>query len=362
MKVVIFCGGYGTRMWPMGRKGFPKQFFPVVRGKSFFQISYNRFRKGFKSKDIFVSTEKKYEHYIRKQAPDLPVENIIVEPERRDSLGAIGLVSAIINKKFGNEVMFFSWSDHFIAKEDEFIKTVKAALKYTEATSIPVSINEEPTFPSVHNGWIEQGKKVASSGHYPLHGIVRFIEKPKLETAKRYLKDDNFYIHTGYAAWRSDKMLEYYKKFRPNEYKGLVRIADSYGTSKFNSVLENEYPKFEKVSVEVGLYEKLPDGLRLNIPMSVGWKDAGTWYLYYDALLEKGGDTVTDGENDLFQIDSFRNLIVSSNKKRVITTIGIKNIAIIDTEDALLVMDLDSTHKVKDLFNTLEKSNPEYVD
>jgi mannose-1-phosphate guanylyltransferase len=361
MKVIIFCGGYGTRMWPVGRKDYPKQFFPVVRGKSFFQISYERFKKGFSPEDIYVSTERKYEHFVRKQAPDLPTSNIIVEPERRDSLGAIGLVSAIINKKFGNEVMFFSWSDHFISRESEFIKIVKAALKYTEETSVPVSINEEPTFPSIHNGWVEQGKKVASVGEHPLHSIVRFIEKPKLETAKKYLRDSHYFIHTGYASWRADKMLEYYKEFRPKEYKGLMKIADSYGTNNFESTLKVEYPKFEKVSVEIGLYEKLPNGLRLNIPMSVGWKDAGTWYLYYDALLEKGGDTVIDGENDTVQIDSFKNLIVSSNKKRLIATIGIKNIAIIDTEDALLIMDLDSTHKVKDLFGMLEKEKPDYI-
>ncbi len=362
MKVVIFCGGYGTRMWPVGRKSFPKQFFPVVRGRSFFQISYDRFKKGFKPEDIFVSTEKKYQHFIREQAPDLPIENIIVEPERRDSLGAIGLVSAIINKRFGNEVMFFSWSDHFISKEHDFLRIVKAALKHTEETSIPVSVNEEPTFPSVHNGWIEQGKKVGSVGGYPLHNIVRFIEKPKLETAKKYLKNRHFYIHTGYAAWRADKMIEYYREFRPNEYKGLIKIAEAYGTNNFDHVLKLEYPKFEKVSVEVGLYEKLPDGLRLNIPMSVGWKDAGTWYLYYDALLDKGGDTVVDGENDIYQIDSFRNLIVSSNKKKIIATIGVKNLAVIDTDDALLIVDLDSTHKVKDLFGVLEKEKPKYVD
>lgn len=361
MKVVIFCGGYGTRMWPASRKSFPKQFYPVVKGKSFFQVTYKRFRKGFNAKDILVSTEEQYAHFVRKQAPDLPKENILIEPERRDLLGAVGLIATIVERRYEKEVMFFSWSDHFIADEDKFIKIVKAASKYTQETAIPVSVNEEPTFPSVHNGWLEQGEKIDSIDGYTLHRIKRHIEKPKLLTAKKYLKSDNYLIHTGYGAWRSDKMMEYYRKYRPNEYKGLMNIFEAVDTSNYEKVLKEEYHKFEKISVEIGLFEKLPSDLRLNIPMSVGWEDAGTWQLFYGAVLERGEDSVVEGDIKVIQLDSFKNLIIGANKKKMIAVVGLKNIAIIDTEDALLVTDLDSTHKVKDIFKDLEKNNPEYI-
>lgn len=361
MKIVIFCGGYGTRMWPASRKSYPKQFFPVVKGESFFQKTVKRFEKGFSPKDIIVSTEAPYVDLVKKQAPEIEHKNIITEPERRDLLGAVGLVSAMVEKMYPGEVMFFSWADHFIQKEDKFIDIVKAAMEYTQETGIPVSINEKPSFPSVHNGWLEQGPLVVKHGKYSLHQIKRHIEKPNLATAKKFLRSEHYLIHTGYGAWRSDKMLSYYEEHRPKEYAGLIKIMEAYGTNKYKEVLESEYSKFEKVSVEYGLFEKLPSNLRLNIPMSVGWEDAGTWQLFYDAMLEKGEDTVIEGEPEVVQVDAFKNLIIGQ-KGKVISIVGLKNIAVIDTGDALLVCDLDSTQKVKDVFNKLEEKNPKYVE
>ena len=158
-------------------------------------------------------------------------------------------------------------------------------------------------------------------------------------------------------------MLSYYKEYRPKEYKGLLKIMDAYGEKSYESVLKREYHKFEKISVEYGLFEKLPSNLRLNIPVSVGWEDAGTWQLFYEAMLEKGEDTVIEGSSETLQLDAFKNLIIGeSSKKKVISIVGLKNIAVIDTDDALLVCDLDSTQKVKDVFKELEKTKSEYVD
>ncbi len=363
MKIVIFCGGYGTRMWPASRKTFPKQFYPVVHGKSFFQTTVNRFKKGFKPEDILVSTEEPYVKYVLEQAPEIPRENIILEPERRDLLGAVGLISAIVEKRFPGEVMFFSWADHFISDEDKFIKAVKAAAEYTKNTGVPVSVNEKPTFPSVHNGWLEQGERVNRQDGFSLYQIVRFIEKPDFKTAKKFLRDNGkYYIHTGYGAWRSDEMLGYYKEHRPNEYRGLVKIMEAYGTSSYDSVLKTEYHKFEKISIEYGLFEHLPADLRLNIPISVGWEDAGTWQLFYSAMLEKGEDTVIEGKSDIVQIESIKNLIVGeASRNKVIAIVGLKNIAVIDTDDALLICDMDSTQKVKEVFKELEEKDPRYV-
>lgn len=360
MKVVIFCGGYGTRMWPASRKSFPKQFYPIVRGKSFFQTTVARFQKAVKPEDILVSTEAPYVKFIREQAPQIPEENIILEPERRDLLGAVGLISVIVQKRFGDEVMFFSWSDQFIRNDEKFLKAVKAATDYTQKTGVPVSVNEKPYFPSVHNGWLEQGDKVTSQNGFSLHRIKRHIEKPDLKTAKKFLKSEHFLIHTGYGAWRSDQMLSYFKEHRPKEYAGLMKIMDAYGTRDYKKILDEEYSKFEKVSVEYGLFEKLPSDLRLNIPVATGWEDAGTWQLFYDAMLEKGEDTVVEGNVKTVTVDAFKNMIIGSGGK-MISIVGLKNVIVIDTEDALLVCDMDSTQKIKEVFNILEKEHPEFV-
>ncbi len=360
MKIVIFCGGYGTRMWPASRKSFPKQFYPVVHGKSFFQNTIARFKKGFKNEDIFISTESQYVKYVRDQAPEISRDNIILEPERRDLLGSIGLVAAVIEKKSPGEVMFFSWSDHFIANTEKFIKAVKTAGDYTLKTGKPVSVNEKPTFPSIHNGWLKLGKKVGKHNGFSFYEIEKHVEKPNIQTAKQYLRSGEYLIHTGYGAWRSDIMLSYYKEYRPKEYQGLVKIMDAMGTKRYNNVLKNEYHQFEKISVEYGLYEHLPKDIRLTLSVETGWEDAGTWQLFYDAMLDKGEDSVIEGDIKTKLIDASKNLIIGKNKK-LIAIIGLKNIVVIDTNDALLVCDIDETQKVKDIFKLLEKENPEYI-
>ena len=347
-------------MWPASRKSYPKQFYPVVHGKSFFQNTYSRFEKGFKTEDIYVSTESQYIKYVKEQAPDIPKANIILEPERRDLLGSVGLVAAVIEKQFPGEVMFISWSDQFVADDKKFIKAVKAAGEYTLNTGKPVSVNEKPTFPSIHNGWLKMGKKIGRQNGFSLYEIEKHVEKPTLVTAKEYLRDGNYLIHTGYGAWRSDLMLSYYKEFRPQEYQGLLKIMDVWGTANQDKIINEEYHKFEKISVEYGLYEHLPKDLRLTLSVETGWEDAGTWQLFYDAMLEKGEETVVEGDIITRFINSSKNLVIGKNKK-MIAVIGLKNVVIVDTDDALLVCDIDETNKVKDLFKILEEENPEYI-
>src|SRR4030043_927294 len=158
MKVVIFCGGYGTRLWPVSRKSTPKQFIPLVRGKSFFEITYARYRKVFKPEEIFVSTEDNQVGYVRKQAPEIPETNIILEPERKDLLAACGLATAIVNKYYPGETVLISWAKHLISKESVFLDAIAVAGEYAGKTGLIVSVDSKPSYPSVHNGWVGLGK------------------------------------------------------------------------------------------------------------------------------------------------------------------------------------------------------------
>lgn len=361
MKIIIFCGGYGTRMWPESTKSYPKQFRSIVKGRSFFQRTLERYTKAFDPKDVLVSTESKYKQYILDQAPEILPENIILEPERRDSLGAIGLVSAVVEKRFPGEVMFFSWADHFIGNVDEFIKAIKAASEYTLRTGVSVSLNEKPTYPSIHNGWVEYGEQVGEESGFPVYKIIRHLEKPDQDTADKIFKEPNYLIHTGYASWRSDLMLSYFKDYAPNVYQGLEKIMNAWGTDKQDEVLKDEYSKFEKASVDYGLFEKLPTDLRLTMATDTGWEDAGTWELFYKAMVEPNEENVIEGEVKTKFIDSSGNLVIGEGEK-MIALVGLKNIGVIDTHGALLVCDISQTAKVKDLFKKLEEENPEFVD
>lgn len=200
MKIVIFCGGYGTRMWPASRKSYPKQFFPIIGGKSFFEHTLDRFKKAYNPEDILISTEVTYAHFIYELAPEIPRENVIIEPERRDNLAAIALVTAIAAKRFPEEVLFFSWSDHLIKKEALFLKYVAIAGEYALKTGSPVSVNEYPTFPNIYDGWLKFGESTDKVNGEKIYEIEKFIEKPNLQTAKRLFRSKGYLIHTGYGA------------------------------------------------------------------------------------------------------------------------------------------------------------------
>ncbi len=361
MKIVIFAGGYGTRMWPASRKSFPKQFYPIIKGKSFFQQTISRFKKRFKAEDIMISTEEAYMRFVHEQAPEIPKKNLIIEPERRDLLGAVGLVAAVVNKLYPSEVMFISWSDHFISEDEKFLDVVETAVKYTKDTGRPTSVDEKPPFPSSAWGWRKIGKKVTTLNGHTLYEIEEHKEKPDIAAAKKMFESKKWLIHTGYGAWRSDLMLDYYKEYRPKEYSGLMKISEVWGTDRQDRVLREEYHKFEKTSVEYAIYEKLPHDLRLTIPMSVGWEDAGTWRLFYSAMIEKGEENVLEGGVETEFLDSKGNLIVGRRNK-LFAIIGLENLVVVDTEDAVLICPMDQTEKVKDIFKKLEKDKPRYID
>src|SRR3989337_3136902 len=155
-------------------------------------------------------------------------------------------------------------------------------------------------------------------------------------------------------------MLSYYKEYSPATYEGLVKIMDAWGTEKYEEVLKTEHAKFEKVSVEYGLFQKLPIDLRLTMATETEWEDAGTWELFYKAMIEPNEENVIEGEVKTMFIDSSGNLIIGEGEKMV-SIVGLKNVVIIDTHGALLVCNMDDTAKVKDLFKRLEEENPEFV-
>lgn len=360
MKVVIFCGGFGTRIWPISRKSFPKQFFPLIKGKSFFELTYARFLKVFNAKDIIISTEKAYIPIVRRLHPGIPRENIIAEPERKDNLAAIGLVAAILEKKFPGEVMIVSWSDHIITHESVFLRAILAAAQVARDSDLVVSVNEEPKTPSTHNEWVKVGHLISEINSFSVLEIVKLIKRPNENMAKKLFQSSGYLINTGYRAFRTDVMMQYYHQFQPQIFAGLVKITESLGKRDFDSILYREYHQFKKESIEFGIFAKLGQGKQASITVDFGWKDAGTWELFYKALRVKDEENVVEGEAIFETLESQANLVIGP-KGKLISLIGVKDLIIIDTQDALLVSSMNSSAKVKDLFSTLERKRPNFV-
>ncbi|OGM05800.1 hypothetical protein A2125_01395 [Candidatus Woesebacteria bacterium GWB1_43_5] len=362
MKIVIFCGGHGTRLWPVSRQSFPKPFVPLLNGKSFFQITYARYRKVYSPEDIFVSTEDKYLPFVRKQATEIPRKNIILEPERRDTLAAYGLATAVVHKYYPDEPVLMSWAKHLIARESVFLNAVGVAGEYSQESGMIVSVDAKPSFASVHNGWVKKGEVLKVVNGFKVVEQERHVEKPAEPLAEKLFAEKNWLIHTGYKVCDTTKLLGYFEKFQPAMHNGLIKIAQAWGTKEQKAVLEREYRNFEKTSIDYGLLEKLPRNAVATIEADMGWEDVGiSWETFYKSLATSKQTTVVEGGVDTEFLEAENNLIIGQ-KGKMIMVIGVSDVAVIDTPDGLLVCRLDKTQKVKDVYEKLERYNKEYTE
>jgi mannose-1-phosphate guanylyltransferase len=357
IKVLLMCGGRGTRMWPISSLNHPKQFEPLLGKKSMFHQAVDRVLKGFSPEDIYVATSAKFGRFLVKEAPRVPQENFILEPAMRDNLGAIALATSVINHRHPDSVMIILWgADHVVQKEAQFLWAIKQAARLAYENKVIVHVDTPPSYPSVHNGWIEIGQEIMKVDGHPVYEFIKFLEKPDLETAKKLYRSKKYLIHVGYMATRPSLLLSYYQKYAPQAYQIVKKIQPSIDTPRFAVTLKREYPKFEKVSVDYGLFEKLPPRSQWELPEDMGWIDVGTWGLLYHGMPKDKQGNVIFGAGKTKLLDT-RNSLIISRDEGIVGTIGLNNMIVVDTEKGLLVCPLEAAPQVKQLYQALyEKS------
>src|SRR4030067_207834 len=228
-KIVLIGGVTGMRMWPASRRDKPKQFQPLVGKNSMFQQALARIKKGFSIKDVFVITGRQYVGLVADQEWSLPLENIIIEPEMRDTLAAVGYAAAVLDKKFKNPIVASLWAaDHLVKNDKEFIKALKAAFDYSKDTGKIVSIDVNPTYPNTHVGYIKIGKMIKKLDGLAVFEYVKQVEKPNLRQAKHFMKSWAYLWHAGYKVWPAQKMLSLYQKHASKVYEGLAKIQRAW--------------------------------------------------------------------------------------------------------------------------------------
>lgn len=358
LKIALFCGGTGTRMWPASRRDKPKQFQPLVGRESMFQQAVRRIKKGFPIKDVFVITGRQYVGLVVQQVPDLPLENVIIEPEMRDTLAAVGYAAAVLDKKFDNPIVASLWAaDHLVKNGDEFIKALKAAYEFVDETGKIVSIDVRPTYPNIHVGYIQIGKMIKKLNSLTFFEYVKHIEKPDLAAAKQFVKVWEYLWHAGYKVWRAQKMLSLYEKHMPAIYEGLMKIHGAWGQDKQEEIVRKIYPNFEKISVDFAIFEKMDPKELVVLSADLGWSDIGAWNILKDELSENGKENVISG--DVYDIDSQDCLIYNTSPNKVIATIGLKDLIVVDTTDGLLVCEKDRVGDVKKIIERLKEAKKE---
>ncbi len=360
-KIAIFSGGAGSRLWPVSRQGRPKQFQPLTGPESLFQHIVGLLERGFGLQNLFVITGRGYVDAIREQAPNLPSENIVAEPEMRDTLAAVGYAAAVIEHRFPGAPLATLWgADHIIRNEDSFQRSLKAARTLAAERDTIVKVDVRPTFPSTQLGYVEIADVAARQDGFDAYEFVRFSEKPDLPTARRYLEDGHHLWNTGYFVWSSRTILDLYRAYAPEAHAALQHIMAAMGTPDEERVTEEQYAAIPKMSVDYGVFSHIQRGEMLSIPADLGWADVGAWDVLYDELCE-GDDANVILTPEYLGIET-RNSVVYSATGKLIATIGLDGMVVVDTPDALLVAPADRAQDVKKIVEQLkEQGKTQYL-
>lgn len=348
--VVIMAGGKGERFWPKSREEMPKQFINLTGEDSMILATYKRVRKWLPAERVHVVTGADYADAVAQHIPELPRENIIVEPAGRNTAPCIGLAALYLERKDPDAVMVVLPADHLIKDEDAFIKCLKASAEAAAAGDYLVTMGITPTRPDTGYGYIKVSEKYPLAGHQDVYKVEAFVEKPDAEKAAGYLASGGYLWNSGMFSWRVKTIRGLIREFMPELHTGLELIREAFDKPDFDRVLDREYLKFEKVSIDYGIMEKA-SGVYV-IPGSFGWDDVGTWTALDRVLnLDELGNLF---HGSVVSIDT-RGCIIEG-KTKLIAAIGVEDLVVIDTDDVMFICNKEKAQDIKKL---LEKMRAE---
>lgn len=337
---VIMAGGGGTRFWPLSRKSKPKQFLNLSGKDTMVMDTALRLSKVTDKNDIFVVTSEAHRDMtIELTKGTLLPDHILGEPAARNTAACIGYAAMEITKKYEDGVMVIVPSDHFIKNEEEFARVLNLGIKTAEETDKLITIGIKPTFPCTGYGYI-RNEEIANKDY---RNVKEFVEKPNLETAEDYLVSGEYSWNSGMFIWKASTILDYFEKLLPDIYEYLVKIGDAMGDDKESEVIEALYPEIPKISIDYGIMERAKGVLMLE--GDFGWNDVGS----FDALEEVYGSDENDNVimANAHLIDTEDCILYSTDKGKLIATLGVQDIIIAQTDDVVLVADKLRAQDVK---------------
>ena len=351
---LIMAGGKGERFWPKSRQTLPKQFLSLTNdGKTMIQLTVERILPIVNLDDIYIATNASYKHLVLEQLPGLPEENILCEPVGRNTAPCIGLGAIHIQHKYEDAVMMVLPSDHLIKYNDIFTETLCNACDIAESGKNLVTIGITPNYPETGYGYIKADKDRPLKKSF---SVERFVEKPDYDLAKTYVESGDYYWNSGMFIWKLSSVLSNMQAFMTDTFNGLLKIQAAIGTPDENNVLENVFPNFVSDSIDYGIMEKASD--IYLIPGNFGWDDVGSWLAVERVrVTDSLGNTLS---GNVVTVDTSNCTIEGHD--RLIGTVGLKDLIIVDTEDALLVADKNAAGDIKKLLASLrEKEKESYL-
>lgn len=350
---VIMAGGKGERFWPKSRKKAPKQLINIIGEKTMIQETVDRLGDLTDCKDTYIITGEEYFKPISKQLPNIPRENILIEPMGKNTAACIGLSAIHIAKKDPDAIMIVLPSDHLIKDNDSFINILKQAVKVANSGKHIVTIGIKPTQPETGYGYINFGEQVNISNFDSVYKVREFVEKPDIRTAERYLEDGRYLWNSGMFVMKASTILASISEFMPMLYDVLQKISLAIGKPNYKEVLKEEYSKLQSISIDYGIMEH--ERNIYVIPGDFGWDDVGSW-----TSLERIQESDEQGNiisGNIVSVDTSKCIIQGNGK--LIATIGLEDLIIVDTDDATLICTKDKAQQVKDVLKQLKDMKAE---
>ncbi len=340
---VIMAGGSGTRFWPQSRKSRPKQLLTITGSKTMIRATADRIAPKIPSERILVVAGKFCADAIRAELPELPTDRIIAEPLGRNTAPCIALAAYKLAKIDPDAIMAVLPADHIIGKDLVFRDALDLAYDAAAQGDHLITFGIVPDRPETGYGYIERGDSAYYIGHSTVFRVKNFVEKPDRENAQRYLAAGTYFWNSGMFVWKVSAIIEAFRRYLPSVSKLMEEYMDRLNTADEPAALDEMYERLENVSIDYGIMEK-HDAV-LVIPLDCGWNDVGAWSSLHGVWGDDSEGNAVEGY--ALCLNSNGNVISSPHK--LATLIGVEDLIVVDTPDALLVCKKNSAQDVKEL-------------
>lgn len=342
--LVIMAGGVGSRFWPMSTAERPKQFIDVLGvGRTLFQLTYDRFEGICDPKNVWVVTNERYAAIVHEQLPEIPVGNILKEPCRRNTAPCIAYVSWRIKNADPKANIVVAPSDHIVTNPVEFRRVITACLKFTGESDAIVTLGMKPTRPETGYGYIEADLAQPSARNKGIYRVVKFREKPELETAIKYIQQSNFLWNAGIFIWSANTIINAFRVYEPALARIFDRIRTKLGTPEEQEAINEVYPDCENISVDYAIMEKADE--IFVCPANFGWSDLGTWgSLLIQSKKDLYGNAVIGDNVDLYDT---KNSIINVHDAKKVVVQGLDSYIVAEHDGVLLICQLSEEQRIK---------------
>lgn len=352
MIAVFMAGGSGTRLWPLSREDNPKQLHALIGDDSLMTQTVDRILPLVPAADVWIVTNDRYVERIAEHSHGVPRDQVIGEPFALGTNLAVGLAAVHVAKKNPDAVMFVGWADSYIENSDNFINALRVAECAAQACD-GVVLGVRPTYPATGYGYIEIGRPL--SGCEGASRIAQFLEKPDQETAVEFIESGRYLWNPGISVWKVSSLLDLMKHCKTDHYEALMEVSAAIGTPHEAAVMERVLRPLDKEPIDTAIFEKASN--LATVPVDLGWSDVGSWASLHDVLAPEGGN-VTRGP--VIAVNTENCLIFGQD--RLIGTLGVSDLIIVDAGDAILVARKEDAERLKELHNEIRSAGlPEYL-